>query len=215
MPDSVLQKLADVGIVPVVAIDSVDHALPLADALIGGGLPVAEITFRTSAAAEVISLLSSKRPELLVGAGTVLTEENLLAAKECGARFAVSPGLNPRIVGRAAEIGLPFVPGVATPSDVEAALALGRTQLKFFPAGMLGGVAMVRALAGPYGHTGVRFVPTGGVNADNLPEYLGCPAVAAVGGTWLAKREDMAAGRWDDVRRRCQAAVEIVARARA
>jgi len=214
MPDLVLDKIAEVGIVPVVAIDSIDAAMPLADALIAGGLPVAEITFRTAAAAEVIALLSKERPELLLGAGTVLTEENLLAARDCGASFAVAPGLNPQIVKRAAEIGLPFVPGVATPSDIETALSLGCTQLKFFPAGMLGGLAMIKALAGPYGHTGVRFMPTGGVTPDNLEEYLSSPAVAAVGGTWLAKRDDLRAGRWDEIRRRCQAAVEVAARAR-
>ncbi len=214
MPDLVLDKIAEVGIVPVVAIDSVEAAMPLADALIAGGLPVAEITFRTAAADDVISLLSKERPELLLGAGTVLTEENLLAAKDCGASFAVAPGLNPRIVKRAAEIGLPFVPGVATPSDIEAALSLGCTRLKFFPAGALGGLSMIRALAGPYGHTGVRFMPTGGVTPDDLEEYLASPAVAAVGGTWLAKRDDLTAGRWDEISRRCQAAVEVATRAR-
>jgi 2-dehydro-3-deoxyphosphogluconate aldolase/(4S)-4-hydroxy-2-oxoglutarate aldolase len=213
--ETVFTKISAAGIVPVIAIDSVDQALPLADALLEGGLPVIEVTFRTAAAGDVIALLSEERPGLLVGAGTVLTEKNLRAAKYHGACFAVSPGLNPDIVRGAAEIGLPFAPGVATPSDIEGALSLGCTLLKFFPAGMLGGVAMVRALSGPYTHMGLRFMPTGGVNIDNLADYLSCETVAAVGGTWLAKKEDLAAGRWDTIRDRCRAAVEMVARIRA
>jgi len=212
--ETVFERIAELAVVPVIAIDRADAALPLADALIEGGLPVIEVTFRTAAAAEVISLLSRQRPQLLVGAGTILNEANLRAARDCGARFGVAPGLNPAIAGLAGEIGLPFVPGVATPSDVEGALALGLRQLKFFPSERLGGVAMIQALAGPYGHTGVKFVPTGGVNAGNLESYLGCPAVAAVGGTWLAKRDDLAAGNWDAVRQRCRAAVETVRRVR-
>ena len=214
MSSEVLGQVAQIGVVPVIAIDSVQQALPLADALLDGGLPVVEVTFRTAAASEVIALLARERPKLLVGAGTVLTAENLKAAHDCGARFGVAPGLNPQVVRQAAEIGLPFVPGVATPSDIEAGLALGCRTLKFFPAGALGGVAMLKALAGPYAHTGVRFVPTGGVSADNLEDYIRTPVVAAVGGTWLAKRDDMVAGRWDEIRQRCQAAVETVARAR-
>ncbi|OHB72958.1 MAG: 2-dehydro-3-deoxyphosphogluconate aldolase, partial [Planctomycetes bacterium RBG_13_63_9] len=201
-------------VVPVIAIDSVDAAIPLADALIEGGLPVVEITFRTAAAAEVIQKLSRERPQLLVGAGTVLTADDLNTAKDCGARFAVAPGLNPHVVAQAGKIGLPFIPGVATPSDIEAGLALGCTHLKFFPAEMLGGVPMIKALAGPYAHKAVRFVPTGGVHAGNLETYLNCDAVAAVGGTWLAKREDLAAGSWDTIQQRCEAAVAIVAAVR-
>jgi 2-dehydro-3-deoxyphosphogluconate aldolase/(4S)-4-hydroxy-2-oxoglutarate aldolase len=196
-------------IVPVIAIEKAEWALPLADALIAGGLPIVEITFRTAAAATVIKTMREARPDLLVGAGTVLTPDNLKAAFDAGAAFALAPGCNPTIVNLAAKIGLPFFPGVATPSEVEQALELGCQTLKFFPAQQLGGVAMLNALAGPYRHTGVKFIPTGGVTPANLPEYLGCNVVAAVGGTWLAKPEDFAAGKWADITQRCRDAMKV------
>jgi 2-dehydro-3-deoxyphosphogluconate aldolase / (4S)-4-hydroxy-2-oxoglutarate aldolase len=211
---AVWETIRQYGVVPVIAIESVDAALPLADALLAGGLPVAEITFRTTAAADVIALLSKERPDLLVGAGTVLTRENVDAARDCGARFAVAPGLNPAIVNHAKEVGLPFVPGVCTPSDVEGALALGCTTQKFFPSEAMGGLSMIKALYGPYGHTGLQFVPTGGVNADNLEQYLSSPAVAAVGGTWIAKKPDMAEGHWAEVEARCKKVADVVSRCR-
>ena len=210
MPDAdIFSAIAHHGVVPVITIDSLDASLPLADALLAGGLPLAEITFRTAAAADVIRRLTTQRPQLLVGAGTVLTAENLDAAVQCGAKFGVAPGLNPHIVRRAREAGLPFVPGVATPSEIEQALALGCRVLKFFPAEALGGVAMLQALAAPYTHTGVRFMPTGGVGPANLQSYLNLPHVAAVGGTWIAKPEDLAAGRWPAIGERCAAAVAV------
>jgi 2-dehydro-3-deoxyphosphogluconate aldolase/(4S)-4-hydroxy-2-oxoglutarate aldolase len=212
---SILERVAQYGIVPVIAIDSVEAALPLADALLQGGLPVVEITFRTAAAAEVIRVMAKERPQLLVGAGTVLTPENLETAKSSGAAFAVAPGLNPAIVKQARQIGLPFVPGVATPTDIEAGLALGCKLLKFFPAEALGGIGMIEALSAPYKHTGLKFVPTGGVNTANLESYIKVGTVAAVGGTWIAKKEDLSGGKWADIKARCQAAVQIVQKARA
>jgi len=210
--NTVFKKIGRYGVVPVVAIDSVEAALPLADALLEGGLPVIEITFRTAAAAEVIEKIAQQRSELLVGAGTVLTLDNLHAAKDCGAKFGVAPGLSPEIVAAAGEIDLPFVPGVCTPSDVECGLSLGCSVLKFFPSEAMGGVKMLKALAGPYGHTGVKFVPTGGVNASNLQSYLSLDSVAACGGTWIAKRPDLAEGNWNDITQRCREVAEIVAR---
>ncbi|MCG8585876.1 MAG: bifunctional 4-hydroxy-2-oxoglutarate aldolase/2-dehydro-3-deoxy-phosphogluconate aldolase [Pirellulales bacterium] len=207
--DTITARLRHLRVVPVIAIEDAAAALPLADALIDGGLPVAEITFRTEAAAEVIATLRGERPDLLVGAGTVLTRENVDAAKESGAQFAVAPGFNPDVVKHAQEVGLPFAPGVATPSDIEGSLALGLMLLKFFPAGALGGPAMLKAISAPYRHTGVEFMPTGGVNAENAAEYLAIDAVVAVGGTWIAKPEDLAEGRWDAIRERC---AEIVTR---
>lgn len=207
-------QIARFGVIPVIAVDDPRAALPLADALIKGGLPVAEVTFRTAAAAEVIATLARQRPALLVGAGTVLTRQNLEAAEAAGARFCVAPGLNVEIVKCAQQAGIPFVPGVATPTEVEQALALGCTLLKFFPAETLGGVKMLEALHAPYQHMGVKFVPTGGVNPANLESYLRCKSVAAVGGTWIAKKEDIASGSWEDVRQRCQAAREILSRTR-
>ncbi|MGA2255710.1 MAG: bifunctional 4-hydroxy-2-oxoglutarate aldolase/2-dehydro-3-deoxy-phosphogluconate aldolase [Thermoguttaceae bacterium] len=208
--DSFFAEVTRYGVVPVFAIESVEAALPLADALLDGGLPVAEVTFRTVAAAEIIAQLARRRPALLVGAGTVLSEENVKVAKTAGARFAVAPGLNPAVVRCAFQAKLPFAPGVCTPSEIEQALGLGCRIVKFFPSEPSGGVEMVKALAAPYSHTGVRFMPTGGVNAGNLEKYLSVEAVAAVGGTWIAKPEDLAGGRWQTIRDRCREAVEIV-----
>jgi len=214
MSEAIFTRIATIGLVPVIAIESVDTAIPLADALLEGGLPVVEITFRTAAAAEVIAKMAKERPQLIVGAGTVLTAANVDAAKNSGAAFAVAPGLNPQTVKHAQSVGLPFVPGVATSSDIEAGLSLGCKLLKFFPAESNGGVGMVEALSAPYKHTGLRFMPTGGVNPANLESYLKIETVVAVGGTWIAKKEDLANGNWAEVRNRCKAALEIVAKAR-
>lgn len=213
-PDSVFDLIGKYGVVPVIAIDDVRSALPLADALLEGGLPVIEITFRTAAALGAIKAIADKRPELLVGAGTVLSVENLRAAIESGARFGVAPGLNPEVVAAAGEANLPFVPGVATPSDVECGLSMDCTVLKFFPAEASGGVAMLKALGGPYKHTGVKFVPTGGVNAGNLETYLSLETVAACGGTWIAKRDDLADGNWQQITERCKEVAKAVAEVR-
>ena len=215
MSDSIFTRIAQLAIVPVVTIEKTEAAIALADALLDGGLPVVEITFRTAAAADVIRKITKERPKFLVGAGTVLTTANLEAAKAAGAAFGVAPGLNPQIVKQAQSIGLPFVPGIATPSEIELGLSLGCKYLKFFPAEALGGVPMLQALSAPYKHTGLRFNPSGGVNTTNLESYLKLESVAAVGGTWIAKKEDLANGKWDDIRARCQAALEIVAKARA
>jgi 2-dehydro-3-deoxyphosphogluconate aldolase/(4S)-4-hydroxy-2-oxoglutarate aldolase len=212
--DPIFAEIARHGVVPVIAIEAVEAALPLADALLEGGLPLAEITFRTPAAAAVIAEIATHRPQLLLGAGTVLTAENVQAAKAAGARFAVAPGLNPAVVRHAAECQLPFVPGVCTPSEIEQALVLGCRIVKFFPAEASGGVEMVKALTAPYAHTGLRFVPTGGVNTANLESYLSVASVAAVGGTWIAKPDDLAAGRWQTICDRCREAVAIVRRLR-
>jgi 2-dehydro-3-deoxyphosphogluconate aldolase / (4S)-4-hydroxy-2-oxoglutarate aldolase len=214
MTNEVLATIRRCGVVPVVTVERLEMALPLADALMDGGLPIAEITFRTPAAADVIRRLTEERPELLVGAGTVLSVENLRAAQECGARFGVAPGLNPDVVAEAARLGLPFIPGVATASEIERGLALGCRMLKLFPAALLGGPPLVNVLAGPFGHTGVQFMPSGGVTAESLAAYLACPTVAAVGGTWIARKETLAAGDWQEIRARSQEAREIVARIR-
>lgn len=214
MNSEVFKKVAEFGVVPVIAIDSAEQALPLADALIAGGLPLAEITFRTEAAAEVIRTISKNRPEMIIGAGTVLSPDTVKIAQDAGASFAVAPGLNPNVVNAAVKCGLPFVPGTANPSDVEAGLELGCKLLKFFPAEAIGGVKLLSAIYAPYKHTGVKFMPTGGVTPDNLENYIKQPAVAAVGGTWLAKPADIAAGNWAEITARCKAAREIVARIR-
>jgi 2-dehydro-3-deoxyphosphogluconate aldolase/(4S)-4-hydroxy-2-oxoglutarate aldolase len=213
-PDDVLAVLKKHVVIPVIAIERADDALPLADALIEGGLPVAEITFRTAAAAAVISRIAKERPQLALGAGTILTKENLAAAIDAGARFGVAPGLNPEILAEAGRRGLPFVPGVVTPSEIEQALWLGAKLLKFFPAEASGGITMIKALAAPYAHTGVTFVPTGGVTTANLADYLAVSAVACVGGTWIASKEAIAEKKWAAISENCRAAVKIVAAAR-
>lgn len=207
---TIFDELARHAIIPVIAIDDINTALPLADALLEGGLPVLEITFRTTAAQAVLEKLSSERPELLLGAGTVLTEENARIAKESGARFAVAPGLNPKVVECAHAVGLPFAPGIATPSDVEGALALGCSVMKFFPAGALGGGPYIKAMAAPYSHLGIRFIATGGINEENLAAYLSLPSVPAVGGTWIAQKADVVAGRWKAISARSAKAVATV-----
>ncbi len=200
----IFDQISTFKVVPVIAIESAEDAVPLADALITGGLPIAEITFRTSAAADVIRSMVSTRPEILVGAGTILTLDNLKAAIDAGARFGVAPGFNPKIVEAARKADFPFVPGICTPTEIEAALDAGCTLLKFFPAGAIGGLPLLKALAAPYGHTGVKFMPTGGVNPSNLLEYLAVPNVAACGGTWIATKEDIAEKRWDLIASRCR-----------
>ncbi|HTO21321.1 MAG TPA: bifunctional 4-hydroxy-2-oxoglutarate aldolase/2-dehydro-3-deoxy-phosphogluconate aldolase [Spirochaetia bacterium] len=212
--NEVFDQLARHVVIPVIAIDSVDAALPLADALIEGGLPVAEITFRTAAAAQVIAMIARERPQMILGAGTVLTSENLGRACDSGAKFGVAPGLNPDVVAEAAHRGLPFMPGVITPTEVEQALSLGLKLLKFFPAEVFGGLKVIKALAAPYGHAGVRFMPTGGVNTGNLAEYLGEKTVACVGGTWIATREAIAEKKWAQIRDNCKAAIEIARKVR-
>jgi 2-dehydro-3-deoxyphosphogluconate aldolase/(4S)-4-hydroxy-2-oxoglutarate aldolase len=210
----VLETVRKRVVVPVIAIDDADSALALADALIEGGLPVAEITFRTEAAAKVIARIAKERPAMVLGAGTVLSVENLKRARDSGASFGVAPGLNPRIVEEAAKIGLPFVPGVVTPSEVEQALGLGAHLLKFFPSEAFGGIKVIKALAAPYGHTGVKFMPTGGVTTANLADYLALDVVACVGGTWIASREAIAEKKWPQIKDACAAAVEAVRRIR-
>lgn len=202
-----LDALAPYKIVPVIAIDDVAHAVPLADALIAGGLPVAEITFRSAAAAEVIRTMTRERPSMIVGAGTVLSPETAEQAKACGAVFGVAPGLNPRVVKHAQSLGMPFIPGISNATDIEAALELGCKVLKFFPAEAAGGAKMVSALSAPYQHTGVKFMPTGGLTLEKLTEYFKIKTVLVCGGTWIAKKEDMVAGNWDAITANCRAAL--------
>ena len=198
MIDRILAK----RIVPVVVLDSVESAEPLAAALLAGGLDIMEVTFR----------IAARFPEMLLGAGTLLEKDQVRRAKDAGAVFGLAPGLNPEIVGFAKEIGLQFPPGVMTPSDVELAISLGCKLLKFFPAEAAGGVAMLKSLAGPYGHTGVRFIPTGGVSAGNLSEYLKLPIVAAIGGSWMIDKQLVNEGRWSEITRITREALEAAAR---
>ncbi|MFI7426596.1 bifunctional 4-hydroxy-2-oxoglutarate aldolase/2-dehydro-3-deoxy-phosphogluconate aldolase [Micromonospora sp. NPDC049836] len=193
-------------ILPVVVLHQARDAAPLAAALVAGGLRAVEVTFRTAAAAAAIRVLA-QRPDLLVGAGTVLTPAQVDEAVEAGARFVVSPGFGPAVVRHCQRLGVPVFPGVTSPTEIMMALDAGLDTVKFFPAEQLGGLGMIKALAAPFG--AVRFIPTGGVNTDNLAAYLAHPAVLAVGGTWMVAPDLIAAGRWDEVTRRTSAAVAV------
>lgn len=210
MIDRILAK----RIVPVVVLDSVESAEPLAEALLEGGLDIMEITFRTAAAEGSIQRIAARFPEILLGAGTLLEKEQVRRAKDAGAVFGLAPGLNPEIVAAAREIGLQFSPGVMTPSDVELALKLGCKLLKFFPTEAAGGVTMLKALAGPYGHTGVKFIPTGGVSPENLADYLKLPIVAAIGGSWMVDKQLINKGKWPEITRITREALAAAAAAR-
>ena len=208
----VLDRLGSVRVVPVLTAADADEAEQACAALLAGGLTAVEITFRTDAAADAIRRVAGM-DGLLVGAGTILSPEQLAAAVDAGARFAVAPGTSPQVVAAARASGIPFVPGVATPSEIEAALALGCDVLKLFPASLLGGPAFVKAVAPVYRH--VRFVPTGGVNPENLRAYLELPAVLACGGTWICEPALLRDGRFDEVERRAREALDLVALAAA
>ena len=201
-----LKKIKDIGIVPVIVLEDVADALPLAEALIEGGLPCAEVTFRTAAAEDSIRAICQAYPEMLVGAGTVLTTDQVDRAMAAGAKFAVSPGFNPRIVKYCQEKGLPIVPGCSSPTDIEQALEHGLKVVKFFPAEQLGGLPMIKALAGPY--VDVEFMPTGGINAGNVKDYLGYKRILACGGSWMVKSDLIQAGDFDRI-------VELVKEAKA
>ncbi|MEX1172633.1 MAG: bifunctional 4-hydroxy-2-oxoglutarate aldolase/2-dehydro-3-deoxy-phosphogluconate aldolase [Chloroflexota bacterium] len=204
--------LRRVGVVPVVTVSRPEQAIPLAEALRLGGLSCVEITFRSDAAVAAIEMLRSQAPDMLVGAGTVLTIAQAEAAIAAGATFIVAPGFNPAVVEHVLRRGIPMLPGVCTPTEIEAALARDIRIVKFFPAGAMGGVGFLRALAGPYPM--VSYVPTGGVTTENLADYLALSSVAAVGGTWLAKPNVVAAGDWKEVERLAAEAAAIVRRAR-
>jgi 2-dehydro-3-deoxyphosphogluconate aldolase/(4S)-4-hydroxy-2-oxoglutarate aldolase len=210
---ALVHRLRAVGVVPVVKLAKATDARVLGQALRDGGLPIAEITFRTAAAPEAIRILRAEFPELLVGAGTILTPAQADAALEAGAAFAVAPGLNPRVVDHCLGRGLPIVPGVNGPSEVEQGLERGLTLLKFFPAEASGGVAMLKALHGPYAE--VTFLPTGGVDPSNLAAYLSLPYVVAAGGSWMVKEDLLAAGDVAALTARCAEVVQQVAAARA
>ncbi|HEY8533735.1 MAG TPA: bifunctional 4-hydroxy-2-oxoglutarate aldolase/2-dehydro-3-deoxy-phosphogluconate aldolase [Micromonospora sp.] len=196
--------LAESRILPVVVLDDAQDAVPLSSALRAGGLRCIEVTFRTAAAPDAIRAISQD-PELIVGAGTVLAPDQVDRAVDSGARFVVTPGFGPAVVRRCQELGVPVFPGVATATEIQMALEAGVEIVKFFPAEQLGGPAMIKALSAPF--RSVRFIPTGGVNADNLADYLALPAVLAVGGTWMVAPHLVAARQWDEITELAAAAV--------
>ena len=206
--DKVLEQIQEIGIVPVVVLNDAKDAEPLAKALCDGGLACAEVTFRTAAAEESIRIMSEKFPDMLVGAGTVLTTEQVDRAVAAGAKFIVSPGLNPRIVKYCVDKGILITPGCANPSDIEQALEQGLEVVKFFPAEAAGGLKMIKAMAAPY--VGVKFMPTGGINAENVKDYLKYDRILACGGSWMVKGDLIKAGDFEEIKELTAEAAQIV-----
>lgn len=206
--NNVLQKLGGMGLVPVVKIDNAADAVPLARALVDGGLPVAEITFRTAAAEEAIRNIATNVPEVLLGAGTVLTVDQADRAIKAGARFIVTPGLSPAVVKFCTERSIPITPGIATPTEIQMALEHNLNVVKFFPADAFGGVKTLKALSAPFGT--VQFIPTGGISAANLAEYILFPKVLACGGSWMVKDELIKQGKFAEITRLTREAVDIM-----
>ncbi|EKB17449.1 MULTISPECIES: bifunctional 4-hydroxy-2-oxoglutarate aldolase/2-dehydro-3-deoxy-phosphogluconate aldolase [Aeromonas] len=205
---SITEQLQALKVIPVIAIEQAEDIIPLGAALANNGLPVAEITFRSAAAVEAIRLLRKAYPEMLIGAGTVLNREQVIAAKEAGATFIVSPGFNPNTVKACQELNIPIIPGVNNPSTIEAALEMGLTTLKFFPAEASGGSAMIKALLAPY--TQITLMPTGGISTHNINEYLAIPRVIACGGSWMVDKKLIAEKQWEEIGRLTREAVAQV-----
>lgn len=203
-----LKQIGSTGIVPVVVLNKADDAEPLAQALVKGGLPCAEVTFRTDAAEESIRRIAKKFPEMFVGAGTVLTTEQADRAVGAGAKFIVSPGLNPKVVEHCLKKGYPITPGIMTPTELEMALGFGLDVVKFFPAENAGGLKMIKAMSAPY--TMMKFMPTGGINATNVRDYLACNKILACGGSWMVKGDLINAGDFAEIERLTKEAAGIV-----
>jgi 2-dehydro-3-deoxyphosphogluconate aldolase/(4S)-4-hydroxy-2-oxoglutarate aldolase len=199
IPAAISQRIERCGVIAVLVMDDAKHAVPLARALLAGGVDVMELTLRTPAALDALCRVRDEVPEMLAGIGTVLTPQQIAEIAELKAAFAVAPGTNPRVIAAARERSLPFMPGVATPSDIEAALELGCRDLKFFPAEPCGGLSYLKNMSAPYTHLGMRFVPLGGLSAKNLKEYMEDPLILAAGGSWLAPRQAIQAEAWDKI----------------
>lgn len=206
--NKVLEKIGETGIIPVVVLNDAKDAEPLAEALVKGGLPCAEVTFRTAAAEECIKLMSKKFPEMFVGAGTVLTTEQVDRAIGAGAKFIVSPGFNPKVVEYCIKNNYPICPGIMTPTELEMALGFGLDVVKFFPAENAGGLKMIKAMAAPY--TMMKFMPTGGINATNVRDYLACDKILACGGSWMVKGDLVKEGNFAEIEKLTREAAEIV-----
>jgi 2-dehydro-3-deoxyphosphogluconate aldolase/(4S)-4-hydroxy-2-oxoglutarate aldolase len=214
LPNELAARIEQAGVVAVLVIDRAEDAVPLAKALLNGGIDAMELTLRTPAALTALQRVVAQVPEMLPGIGTILTPAQAQEAKQAGAAFGVAPGLNRRVVEAAQNCGLPFSPGIATPSEMEAALELGCRDLKFFPAEPSGGLNYLKSISAPYAHMGVRFIPLGGLNVDNVASYLDSPLVMAVGGSWLAPRDLIREQDWDAISERASQATAIVQRVR-
>ncbi len=201
-----IQQLESLKIIPVVAIKQAEESVPLADALIAGGLPVAEVTLRTAAGLDAIAQLA-KVDNFLIGAGTVHSVDDAKQVADAGAKFVVTPGFNPKTVQWCLDNDMPIFPGCSSPTDLEMALEFGLQVVKFFPAERIGGIPMLKALQGPYGN--IRFIPTGGINTDNIAEYLALPSVVACGGSWMVKADMIEAGEFDQITSITKKALEV------
>ena len=195
----VFSSLERSGVVAVLIIEKVEHAVPVAEALLAGGVDAMELTLRTPAAIGALKEIRAKVPQVMAGIGTILTTDQVQQVVDCGGAFGVSPGMNPRVVEAAIAAGLPFAPGICTPSDIERALEYDRRLLKFFPAEPCGGLKYLEAIAAPYQHLGVKYVPLGGVNEANCAAWFASHHVGCIGGSWLASKEMIAAGDWDGI----------------
>ncbi len=205
---NIMQEISNIGIIPVIKINDASKAVPLAKALIDGGLPAAEVTFRTDAAEESIRAISKAFPDMIVGAGTVLTIDQAQRALDAGAKFIVSPGINPKVVAWCLEKGVTALPGCTTPSEIEQALELGLKVVKFFPAEQSGGLDKIKAMSAPYGN--VKFMPTGGVNLDNVNDYLRCNKIVACGGSFMVKESFIDNDNWDEITKLTKKSVDVL-----
>lgn len=205
--EQIIEKLRQLKVVPVIAVEQAEDILPLVKTLAENGLPVAEITFRSAAAEEAIRLVRQHYPDVLIAAGTVLTAEQVVKAKNAGADFVVTPGFNPTIVKLCQDLDFPITPGVNNPMSIEAALSLGIEAVKFFPAEASGGVKMIKALLGPYSN--LQIMPTGGISSSNIKDYLAIPNIVACGGSWFVEKSLIQAKNWDEIGRLVREAVEL------
>ncbi len=206
-------KIKESGIIAVLVVERAEDAVPLAHALLEGGVNAMELTMRTPAALDALKAITREVPEMLAGMGTILTPEQAVQVKEAGGAFGVAPGLNRRVLEKALDIGLPFAPGIATPSDIETALEYDLRVLKFFPAEPSGGLKYLQSMNAPYAHLGLQYVPLGGLNASNMQDYLDNPAIPAIGGSWLAKKDVISAQNWELITANAKEAREIAAQA--
>jgi 2-dehydro-3-deoxyphosphogluconate aldolase/(4S)-4-hydroxy-2-oxoglutarate aldolase len=208
--DNLLGQIRESGVIAVLVVDKLEDSVPLARALLEGGIQTMELTLRTPVALEALKRIRAEVPEMVAGIGTILTPEQARQAKEAGAAFGVAPGMNPRVVSAALKLSLPFAPGVATPSDIEQALEFGCRLLKFFPAEGCGGLTYLRNMAAPYMHLGLRYIPLGGLNTGNLEAYAKEPLVHALGGSWIAPRELILKQDWDAIRSNARDAKQAI-----
>lgn len=205
----IFSRLESAGIIAVLVIDRAEDAVPLAEALLAGGITAMELTLRTPAALDALRQIRKACPDMLAGIGTILKPEQVHQALDAGGAFGVSPGVNPRVIEAALQAGLPFAPGICTPTDIEQALEHDRRFLKFFPAEPCGGLPYLRAISAPYAHLGVKYLPLGGVSLENMKDYLNEPYVAGIGGSWLAPREMIRAGEWPRITERAREALAL------